>query len=167
MSEQCVTQQSEVSLREITDDTVLQICRLSVSDSQAKFVASNAVSIAQAHFSERAWMRAVYAGETPVGFVMLELTPEKPEYYLWRFMVDGRYQGRQIGRKAMELVIENVAARPRARELLTSVVQDEGGPQGFYEKIGFRLTGEFEDGEAIMSLDLSQWDANHGVQATR
>ena len=72
---------AQVSLREVTAETVTQVCRLSgtLKPPKSNFVASNAVSIAQAHFSETAWFRAVYADETPVGFVMLDDKPEVPE----------------------------------------------------------------------------------------
>jgi len=148
------TPQSKVTLREINEETVRTICDLSVRDDQKKFVAPNAVSIAQAYFSKHAWFRAIYADETPVGFLMLEDQPAKPEYYLWRFMIDARYQGMAFGRRAMELLIRHVETRPDASELLTSVHQAEGGPQGFYERLGFRLTGEYEEGEAILRLPL-------------
>lgn len=149
------TAKSQVSLREINADTVRAICRLSVTENQSKFVAPNAVSIAQAHFSKFAWFRAIYADNHPVGFVMLHDEPEKPEYYLWRFMIDVRYQGLAFGRRAIELLIEYVRGRPNAAVLLTSVVQDEGGPQLFYEKLGFELTGDYDDGEAVMKLPLT------------
>ncbi len=145
---------SQISLREVTEDSVREICALAVAEDQSQFVAANGTSIAQAHFSDKAWFRAIYADEIPVGFVMLEDNPSKPEYYLWRFMIDQRYQGNQYGKRALELVIDHVKTRPHAVELLTSVVQASGGPQQFYEKQGFRLTGEYEDGEAMMSLDL-------------
>ena len=145
---------SKVTFREITEDSVRTICDLSVRSDQQKFVAPNAVSIAQAHFSKHAWFRAIYADETPIGFIMIEDQPEKPEYYLWRFMIDTRYQRMGFGRRAMAIAIEHVKKRPNATEFLTSVTQDEGGPQAFYEKIGFELTGEYEDGEAMMRLVL-------------
>ena len=65
--------QAKVSLCEVTEKTVHQICDLSdtLSEQQQKMVAPNARSIAQAHFSDKAWFRAVYAGEAPVGFIML------------------------------------------------------------------------------------------------
>jgi diamine N-acetyltransferase len=148
------TRDSQVILREINGDTVRTVCKLNVHDHQTGFVAPNAVSIAQAHFSDCAWFRAIYADDTMVGFLMLEDQPEKPEYYLWRMMVDARFQGMGFGRRAMELVIDHVRTRPNATELLTSVVQEEGGPQAFYEKIGFELTAEYEEGEAMMSLKL-------------
>lgn len=145
---------SRIALREIDADTVRHVCGLSVRADQRKFVAPNAVSIAQAHFCEYAWFRAVYADATPVGFLMLEDQPEKPEYYLWRFMIDARYQSMGFGRRAMEFLIDHVRTRPNATELLTSVLQADGGPQGFYEKLGFAITGEYEEGEALMRLHL-------------
>jgi len=154
MDEQKPTGASEVSLREVTADTVGVVCKLAVTDAQAQFVAPNAFSIAQAHFSEHAWFRAVYADEAPVGFVMLEDQPEKPEYYLWRFMIDARCQRLGFGRRALELLIDHVRTRPGARELLTSVVQVDGGPQPFYEGLGFALTGACDDGEAVLRLAL-------------
>lgn len=149
-----LSRRSAVTLREITEDTVRTICELSVRDEQQKFVAPNAVSIAQAHFSDSAWFRAIYAVETPVGFLMLQDRPELPEYYLWRFMIDARHQGHGFGRAAIALLIAHVRTRPQATELLTSVLQAEGGPQGFYERLGFELTGEYEEGEALMRLAL-------------
>ena len=82
-----------VSLREITAATLRAVLRLEVAENQQRFVADNATSIAEAHFEPKAWFRAIYAGETPVGFVMLYLDREQPLYYLWRYMIDRRYQG--------------------------------------------------------------------------
>jgi diamine N-acetyltransferase len=147
---------SEVTLREITADTVRVICGLSVTEEQKQFVAANALSIAQAYFSEYAWFRAIYADETPVGFLMLHDQPEKPEYYLWRLMVDKRYQGMGFGRRAVELLIDYVKTRPNVTELLTSIHVAEGSPQGFYERMGFTLTGDMEEDEALMRLRLSE-----------
>jgi diamine N-acetyltransferase len=148
------SRESKVTLREITEDTVRAICRLAVTEKQSNFVAPNAVSIAQAHFSKYAWFRAVYADEEPVGFVMLYDDPEKPEYFLWRLMTDARYQGMGFGRRAMELLIDYVRTRPNATELMTSCVPGDGSPQGFYEKLGFELTGEKEDEEVLLRLML-------------
>jgi diamine N-acetyltransferase len=148
------TPDSRISLREVTSETVRVICRLSVREDQTSFVAPNAVSIAEAHFSQHAWFRAIYADETPVGFVMLEDRPEIPDYFLWRFMIDSRYQGMRFGHQALKLVIDHVRTRPNATILYTSVVPAEGGPQPFYEKMGFEATGAYEDGEAVLQLKL-------------
>ncbi len=149
-----VTTESKVSLREITEKTVRTICDLKVDDSQQKFVAPNAVSIAQAYFSDKAWFRAIYADESPVGFLMLEKDTEKPEYFLWRMMVDDRYQRMGFGYKAMILLIDYVKTLPDATELLTCCVPGEGSPGEFYRKLGFERTGEMNGIEVVMRLAL-------------
>jgi diamine N-acetyltransferase len=146
---------AELSLREITKETVRGIVQLKVSPGQERFVAANGMSIAEAHFSpEVAWFRAVYAGEIPVGFVMLEDDAATQQYFLWRFMIDARFQGMGFGRRALELVIAHVRTRPGAVRLETSCVPGEGSPCPFYEQMGFVFTGVEEDGERVMRLEL-------------
>lgn len=144
-----------VTLREITKDTVRTIVKLKVAPGQEQFVASNGMSIAEAHYSsDVAWFRAIYSGDKPVGFVMLNDDPAKPEYYLWRFMIDERFQGRGIGQRALQLVMDYVRTRPGATTLLTSVVPGKGTPGPFYEKMGFVYTGEEDESELIMKREL-------------
>ena len=146
----------EISLREVTAETVRDICDLLVAPGQERFVAPNAVSIAEAYFSDEAWFRAVYADETPVGFVMLHDDPEKPEYYLWRFMIAGEHQGKGYGRRALDILVSHVESRPGARVLSSSYVPGEGSPEGFYRGLGFEPTGEEEDGEIMIALPLNR-----------
>jgi diamine N-acetyltransferase len=148
--------QARVTLREVSKDTVREICRLAVSPSQANFVAPNAVSIAEAYFEPKAWFRAIYADDAPVGFVMLFDDPETPAYFLWRLMVAAEHQGNGLGRKAMDLVIDHVRSRPGAKELLTSCVPGEGSPEPFYRAIGFQPTGTVDDGEVVLRLELQR-----------
>jgi diamine N-acetyltransferase len=145
----------EVSLREITKETLRDVTRLKVNPNQERLVATNAESIAEAHFSPGiAWFRGIYAGDTPVGFVMLEDNAPKESYYLWRFMIDARYQKSGIGQRALELVFDYVKTRPAGRVLTTSCVPGEGSPGPFYEKMGFVYTGEEDEGELVMRREL-------------
>lgn len=143
-----------VTLREITIETLSAVCDLAVAPEQTNLVATNAFSIAQAYFIREAWFRAIYADETPVGFVMLHDDPAAREYYLWRFMIDARHQGRGIGRAALELILDHVRARPGATELTTACVPAPGGPRPFYEKLGFVYTGVEKHGEQVMRREL-------------
>ncbi len=145
----------EVSLREVTKETLRDITRLKVNPNQEHFVATNAESIAEAYFSpDVAWFRAIYAGDTPVGFLMLEDNAAKEQYVLWRFMIDARYQGRGFGQRALELFFEHVRTRPGAKVLYTSCVPGEGSPGPFYEKMGFVYTGEKDGIELVMRREL-------------
>jgi diamine N-acetyltransferase len=149
-----LTRNSSISLREVTAETVRAICRLEVNEEQKHFVAPNAVSIAEAYFESKAWFRAIYADDTPVGFLMLYDDPEEPNYFLWRFMVDAHYQKMGFGKRAMDLLVEYVRTRPGAHELRLSCHPGEQGPEPFYRKYGFALTGKMIDREAEMRIDL-------------
>jgi diamine N-acetyltransferase len=146
--------EAAVTLREVTAETVRAVCALEVAPAQRRYVAPNAVSIAQAHFEPKAWFRAVYADEEPVGFVMLHEDTEKPEYFLWRFMVAAEHQGKGYGRRALDLVVEHVRSLPGARVLGSSFVPGEQGPKAFYLRYGFVETGELDEGEHVIQLDL-------------
>lgn len=94
-------QPNPVHFERIDAKSVLDICNLSqtLSPQQRKMVADNAVSIAQAYCSENAWLRAIYAGDVPIGLIMLHIGSDYadgidcPGVYLWRLMIAGPYQG--------------------------------------------------------------------------
>lgn len=153
-----------VSLRPITRDNARDVTRLKVAPEQERFVASNAISLAQAHFEKYAWYRAIYADETPVGFVMLYDDPVQPQYFLWRLMVDARYQGHGFAWRAVQQLIDYVRTRPGAKELLVSHGQGEDSPAWFYARFGFTYTGEEDDGELIMRLPLPVDDVGRVAQ---
>jgi diamine N-acetyltransferase len=145
----------EITLREITKDNWRDILRLKVAPYQEQFVTSNAASIVEAHFNpDVAWFRAIYAGDVPVGFLMLEDNVVQQEYFLWRFMLDEQYQGRGYGQKALELLFAHVKTRPGGSAVETSCVPDKDGPGSFYEKMGFVYTGKEENDELVMRREL-------------
>ena len=151
---------TQVSLREITSETVGQVVRLSVAENQECFVAPNAVSLAQALFAPEAWYRAIYLVDELVGFVMLEdeslrsPSPETPMVGVWRFMIDAGFQGRGIGAAAMKRVIEHVRAKGLFASLELSYVPGPGCPEPFYLRLGFRHTGRIEGNEIVLELPL-------------
>ena len=147
---------AEVTLREVTAETVREICRLSDTLTPPKkyMVAPNAVSIAEAYFDKHAWFRAIYADETPVGFLMLYDDPEEQEYFLWRLMVAGPHHSKGFGRQAIELLVDYVKSRPGAKILETSCGEGPGSPEGFYRKLGFERNGKMLGHEVGLSLEL-------------
>ncbi len=146
---------ANVSLREITTATLRPILALEVHQDQLEhYPRSNAYSIAQAHFAPDAWFRGIYAGEAPVGFVLLSVIPEKAEYFLWRFMIDHGCQRRGYGRRAMQLVIEHVSGLPGAKEFHLSHLRGNQAAAALYDSLGFRYTGDEQDGDLRMRLKL-------------
>ena len=91
-----------VSLRPISESNREAIEALRVSPSQEQFVSSVADSLREAaeHPDARALCWAVYAEDTPVGFVMIADEVRSPPYipqYLWKLLIDERYQRQGFG----------------------------------------------------------------------
>lgn len=155
-----------VTLRELTDANRAAVVGLSVAPAQEQFVGSVAGALEDAGEIPEGnpWYRAIYAGDEPVGFVMLswDVTPDPPRiigpWFLWKLIIDERHQRLGYGRAAVGLVADLVRAQG-ATELLTSYAQGEGEPAPFYHSLGFRPTGELDEvGEIILSLALSEYE---------
>jgi len=152
----------KVSLREITTANRAAVEALAITETQAEYVTGVAQSLAEAAETPGAcpWYRAVYLDDEPVGFVMISdgIRVDDPgylgPYFLWRLLIDRRYQSRGIGSAALALVVAHVRTRTDARVLLTSVAQGPASPIGFYLRLGFRETGEVHEDELVLELDL-------------
>jgi GNAT superfamily N-acetyltransferase len=147
-----------ITLREITEDNIDAVRALRTTADQERFVSSVAGSLAEAAENPQGspWFRAVYADGQPVGFVMLswDVEPQPPDingpWFLWKLLIDHRYQGRGYGREVVRQVVDLVREHG-AIELLTSHVPGDGGPAGFYARLGFVPTGELDpDGEILL-----------------
>jgi GNAT superfamily N-acetyltransferase len=151
-----------ITLREITEDDAESVRALRLAPGQERFVSSVADSLAEAetHPEGKPWFRAVYDDDLPVGFVMLswDVEPQPPDihgpWFLWKLLVDHRHQGKGYGREVVRQVVELVRGQG-GTELFTSYVPGDGGPAGFYARLGFVPTGERDSqGEIILRRDL-------------
>jgi diamine N-acetyltransferase len=107
------------------------------------------------------WYRAIYAGDDlPAGFVMLSLdVPAGDErypyrYFLWKLLIDARFQRRGYGTATIDAVVDLLRDYPGADALFTSAVCGPASPVTFYERYGFVRTGEIVDDEIVLRLDL-------------
>jgi diamine N-acetyltransferase len=151
-----------VVLREITDENRDAVLALRVAPSQEGFVSTVADSLDEARETPegKPWYRAIYAGDQPVGFVMLswKVNPAPPRiigpWFLWKLLIDEQHQGHGYGREAVKLVTD-IARDHGASELLTSHVVGDGSPEHFYRRLGFVPTGEHDEtGEIVLALSL-------------
>jgi diamine N-acetyltransferase len=93
-----------VILSEITDSNRAEVIRLAVTPEQSAFVDGVEASLKEAAAKPDAcpWFRAIYAGQRPVGFIMIAdgIPAGHPEfewpYYLWRLHIDADHVG-QVG----------------------------------------------------------------------
>jgi diamine N-acetyltransferase len=144
-----------VSLRPITESNRAAVEGLRVSAAHEQFVSGVAESLQEAadEPGARALYWAVYADETPVGFVMIADEVDGPEYiahYLWKLLIDERYQHLGYGTATLDLIVDYFRSRPGVKALWTSAGRGEGSPIRFYERYGFEQTGEIVFGDEVL-----------------
>ncbi len=130
-----------VQLREITKESVREVCALEVRDDQKGYVAANALSIAQAHFEPTAVSRAIYLAEKPIGFIQWRNAEQSSAVMLWRFMIDRAHQSAGHGRSALAIALHEMRSSG-FDAIETSVVLGPSSPLAFYLSQGFTETGQ-------------------------
>jgi diamine N-acetyltransferase len=143
-----------VTLRPVTRDNWSAVVDMQLAPGQEHFVASNTLSLAQAYAMPECQPFAVYAGEEPVGFVMIGREPETGREWVIRLMVDARHQGQGYGRAALNLAIERLRETTGCDAVYLSYEPNNDVAARLYASVGFVLTGEIDDGEVVARLDL-------------
>ncbi|MBE2245542.1 MAG: histidinol dehydrogenase [Burkholderiaceae bacterium] len=146
-------------VRPVREADVMPLIKLETTPQQKAFVASNAVSLAQAAYSVAGRPFGLYADGEAVGFLLLydsRQDDEEPadELYVWRLMIDARHQGRGHGGAAMRWVIEEARRMGVAQVGLSHVADNT--VDAFYARFGFRHTGKIDDCEREMVLRLKE-----------
>ena len=149
-----------IELREVDDAVRAELVReVVVSDDQLRFVSSVEVSIAEAAEVPEAnpWYRGVYDDGKPVGFVMIAWDVPPIDgligpWFLWKLAIDRDHQRKGYGQAVVEAIVEIVRANG-GTELLTSYVDEPGGPGPFYARLGFVPAGD-HDGEVLVVKHL-------------
>jgi diamine N-acetyltransferase len=75
-------------------------------------------------------------------------------HFLWRLLIDERFQGKGYGRATLDGLVAWLRTRPGADALFTSAIPGRSSPVTFYEHYGFVRTGEIFDDEIVLKLDL-------------
>ena len=154
----------KLSLRNVWD-----IVRLSPAKEQQDFVAPNPYSIIEAFAAREDGYTALpfglYEDGEPVGFVMIgcgsigdedEPEPAKDSYCIWRLMIDARFQGRGLGRKAVQTALSYIRTWPcgPAKRCWLSYEPENTAARRLYASMGFRETGEMDGDEVVAVLEL-------------
>ena len=146
-----------ITLEEITSDNLHAVLALEVSAAQKeRFPRANAYSIAEGFFPpdiDPVWMRAICKAAVPVGFMMTSEVPEDGAYFLWRMMIDSKFQGKGYGTQAMQLLIKRIKNTSNPRVLLLSHMAGNAAAAQFYQSFGFSYTGnDLGNGDLEMAL---------------
>jgi len=141
----------KVSLKEIDKSNYEAVCDLDVTKAQEEYVACNMRSLVEAHYNSGHTCKAICENGQPIGFFMWVLeTPSKIS--IWRFMIDQNHQKKGIGRKALKIALEEIAASPGIKEIEICYNPKNPVAKNFYSSFGFKEVGMDVDGEDMIAL---------------
>ena len=164
----------QLHLEKITWDNVDRIINLHVNKEQRNFVAANKTSLVHAYLAmtenkKQVFPFGIYKGRKPVGFIMIgydigEDDGQEPSaewflrntYFIWRFMIDRKYQGQGYGRQAMQLALDFIRTFPAGPAELCwiSYEPENETAKKLYASFGFEETGEMCGDEIVAVLKL-------------
>ena len=149
-----------ITFREITSDNYSQVLNLKITPAQeaAKFVSPVVRSLADAWFYREegiTYPKAIYADEDLVGFIMYELDTEEQQVFIWRFLIDQRYQGKGYGRQTIEAVLAMAKEQAQITKVVADYVDGNEPMKKILLDLGFEETGfNQEINEHIMVYQL-------------
>lgn len=153
----------DIHLEKIDWDNYRKVLKLRVAKEQRDFVASNDASLIHAFLSlsngTPVHSFAIKNGKTIVGFMQIMYDSDwsgyeredwlssdlykqyngKPYYYIWRFMIDKKFQGRGYGKEAFRQTLEFIKTFPDgpASYVILSYEQNNDKGRKLYGSFGF------------------------------
>ena len=144
-----------VSLKEVDAENWYACCDLSVTEEQERFVEPNSVSIAQSKYEPTLRLRGIYRGKDLVGFGMYTTEPEElGGHWIYRLMIDRRYQREGIAKHAMRLMIDEMATSLDCKRIVAGYQPDNIAAAALYASLGFEDRGNRFGKEKAVVLDL-------------
>ncbi|MBO4668140.1 MAG: GNAT family N-acetyltransferase [Bacilli bacterium] len=154
---------NKIHLEKVDWDNYQKVIKLKVFKEQKGFVASNRASLIHAFLESQegtpVYAFAIYYGKKIVGFMQLmygddwtgyeredwlnsalyKEYKEKPYYYIWRFMIDKKYQHQGYGRESFKQTIDFIKTFPsgKAQYILLSYEPSNEVAKKLYASFGF------------------------------
>lgn len=131
-----------------------EILSLKLHEHQIYYVASNRASLAEADENPACTPLVIRSDGVAVGFAMYALDEDDGNYWIYRLMIDARFQGRGYGGAALAQLLAMLAELPDCSCVILGVNPDNERARRLYERAGFTLTGDVIDGELVMSYEF-------------
>lgn len=141
-----------IEFREIDRHNFFDVVDLKVAEEQKSFVASNVFSLAQAKAFPECICLAIYHDDVLIGFTMYCLDTDDKEYWIYRLMIDEKYQSKGYGKAAMEGLIGQIQQDRAHHVIYLSFEPENEHAKKLYEKLGFEADGWVIDGEVVYKL---------------
>ena len=137
--------QAMVTLQEITRDNYKECLNLNVK----KGVAPNTWSLAQSKYETECNPLAIYNDDVMVGFLMYCISPEDNEYWIYRLMVDEKYQRQGYAYEAMKKLLKVITTDKTRNKIYLDTGDDNVEALNLYQKLGFIKTDDYIEKSVI------------------
>ncbi len=147
---------NKIYLKAIDKSNWKEAIRLSVKKEQQTFIASNLYSIAEVQFLDNFYANGIYLDEKIIGFTMFGIDPDDNNYWIYRLMIDEKFQGQGIGKQAIHLVIDEIRRNNNANIsiIMIGYAPDNLTAKFVYKKAGFIETELSSWGEQLAKYSL-------------
>ena len=145
-----------IQFKKITEDNFDAIIAMKRPEDEG-FVASNVYSLAQAWLYREngdVFPCAIYHGDSPVGFLLLEEDAEERKLMLWRILFPPQEENKGYGTAAIRLLITLARNSGRYDALYLDCNDQNTRAMHLYRKLGFQPTGDINHGDIEMKLAL-------------
>ncbi|HEY7122721.1 MAG TPA: GNAT family N-acetyltransferase [Ktedonobacterales bacterium] len=152
-----------LTIRPVTRANWRAALRLSVLPEQQQFVSAYvpiaAIALAKGYIGDLGmqWsFHAFYRSEEMVGFVALAHKPEQSSvYWVVHFFIDARFQGKRLGKEALEALLTLIEQQHPACQVVKLTVDAENTvAQHLYTQAGFVPTDELLGDEPVYQLQV-------------
>lgn len=151
---------ADVELRAVNDTNREAVLALRVRPGQEGYIETTAQCLKDAADCPHYRPLALYHGGNLVGFAMVGLFPREGDggrLWLDRLLLDARWQGQGLGRKALATLIAFLLDEYGPQDLYLSIYKDNEHALRLYEQFGFAMNGELDaHGEKVMVRRLTR-----------
>ncbi|HFU3961130.1 GNAT family N-acetyltransferase [Streptococcus suis] len=133
-----------IRLELVNKDNFDQVLNLEVAPKDQRRVASVEYSLAQAWLyrdSEDLFPYAVKSGQLTVGFLLLSYQPMENSYYIWRLLIDQKYQNQSFGKEVIRQVLQRARDDQQCHKVTVNYVIGNHKMRYILEKFGFQPVG--------------------------
>ena len=133
-----------IRLELVNKDNFDQVLDLEVAPKDQRRVASVEYSLAQAWLyrdSEVLFPYAVKSGQLTVGFLLLSYQPMENSYYIWRLLIDQKYQNQRFGKEVIRQVLQRARDDQQCHKVTVNYVIGNHKMRYILEKYGFQPVG--------------------------
>jgi diamine N-acetyltransferase len=88
-----------------------------------------------------------------IGFIQYRELYDLGNYLIDKIMISDEFQGKGLGKKAMELMIEKLKSESKYKKICLCVDLKNEIALSLYRKLGFRQIENEEEGEIVLGIE--------------